>query len=203
MSEYKENTVGWWLDRLKEPLRSRALEYPVLGNGAMSMASAVEHLIVWLRMTTEEFDKKLDAMAFWTGVKDYYHGGKKRQTHNPSYKDGWDMAKECAPDAGHPLFKDMEELGTSTGLPVNEKPVHARFPPKSGGMIDPEAHGKRRIAKLEARVKNLEHNVEVLVGALMEREKKESLGEGTARMPWYWKIGKGQENPPSAGKGND
>ena len=26
MSEYKENTVGWQLSQLKEPLKSRALE---------------------------------------------------------------------------------------------------------------------------------------------------------------------------------
>ena len=26
MTEYKENTVGWWLSQLKEPLKSRALK---------------------------------------------------------------------------------------------------------------------------------------------------------------------------------
>jgi hypothetical protein len=46
MSEHKENTVGWWLSQLKEPLRSRALE--IGGNSlqehCISLNEAIDHI---------------------------------------------------------------------------------------------------------------------------------------------------------------
>lgn len=47
MSDYKQNTVGYWLSQLKEPLRSRALEVgkSSLQEHCLSIGGAIDHII--------------------------------------------------------------------------------------------------------------------------------------------------------------
>lgn len=93
MSEYKENTVGWWLSQLKEPLRSSALD----GVEAMrskdyavnTIEDAINSGILWAH-TKHGID-------YWAGVYDYFIGVNRLLPGN-SYNDGYNTAEECAPD---------------------------------------------------------------------------------------------------------
>lgn len=96
MSEYKENTVGYWLSQLKEPLKSRALGmgHASLGEYSPSLKEAVEHIY-----ELGEYGERDE--PFWTGVQKAFSG------MQPVYGnlflgdkgwEGYNMAKECAPD---------------------------------------------------------------------------------------------------------
>jgi hypothetical protein len=96
MSEYKENTVGWWLSQLKEPLKSRALGmgHASLGEYSPSLKEAVEHIY-----ELGEYGERDE--PFWTGVQKAF------SSMQPVYGnlflgdkgwEGYNMAKECAPD---------------------------------------------------------------------------------------------------------
>jgi len=141
MSEYKENTVGWWLSQLKEPLRSRALtivdtprgmDKPMRGNGnnsdILSQAGAMMYVVKndpegylhvlkdeirrenssHLRIYMEPSSHLINAIgvifdlrnmdAFWTAVFDFFNSSPPSPTLNPKYHEGYNMAKECAPD---------------------------------------------------------------------------------------------------------
>jgi len=92
MSEYKENTVGWWLSQLKEPLKSRAFgvysKPEWLDRSAANICDAT-NILSWTR--------KGDT-AFWDGVDAFFRQDVTREHLYPSRWNGWDMAKECAPD---------------------------------------------------------------------------------------------------------
>ena len=89
MTEYKVNTVGWWLSQLKEPLKSRALgivmdtSHPCDNlDGALTsvLNCLIEGSIMW---------------TYWQGVYVYYFGGLHIDSTN--FKDGFDLAHECDP----------------------------------------------------------------------------------------------------------
>jgi len=108
MSEYKENTVGWWLSQLKEPLRSQSFEdcdkqflNDLIDEIHDGMYQALQ--CVWLSTRVNK--------GFWRGTMIYWLSIIKRDIpFAPDWKDcrrdncddsaqeGWDMAKECAPD---------------------------------------------------------------------------------------------------------
>ena len=89
MSEYKENTVGWWLSQLKEPLKSRIVdteEHSSKPCGSLECAISsylnclIENSMGWV---------------FWKGVYVYFFGGLHIDSQN--FKDGFDLAHECSP----------------------------------------------------------------------------------------------------------
>jgi len=90
MSEYKENTVGWQLSQLKEPLKSRALELVKEDETDEFLASSL----------TEAIDAIIDAhpwmddSTFWRGVNDFFYGESQLDSED---ENGWDMAKQCSP----------------------------------------------------------------------------------------------------------
>ena len=109
MSEYKENTVGWWLSQLKEPLKSRALKelakYQWVGDYLVeSMRDAVYSIYEFVESSNRQSGYWEHPM-FWRGVHAFYSGID--VSENPenatlskmpwSWEDGWEMAKECAP----------------------------------------------------------------------------------------------------------
>jgi len=96
MNEYKENTVGWWLSQLKEPLRSKAINmgHASLGEYSPSLKEAVEH--VYELGEYGEVDE-----PFWIGVQKAF------SRMQPVYGnlflgdkgwEGYNMARDCAPD---------------------------------------------------------------------------------------------------------
>lgn len=96
MNEYKENTVGWQLFQLKEPLKSRALAmgHASLGEYSPSLKEAVEHIY-----ELGEYGERDE--PFWTGVQKAF------SRMQPVYGnlflgdkgwEGYNMARECAPD---------------------------------------------------------------------------------------------------------
>ena len=104
MSEYKENTVGWWLSQLKEPLKSRALEdcdpHLLKEFGYDSIFKALR--AVWLSTRVRK-GFWIGAMMYWISVcKEHQFLVEeeecKRDRCDDKAKEGWDMAKECAPD---------------------------------------------------------------------------------------------------------
>jgi len=99
MSEYKENTVGWHLNRLNEPLRSRALESarkiefgPGLEDGLLYCEYGLDQSIRRL----VDFNSK---SVFWQGVWCFFNGEK--PYFDDEYCEGYNMARECAPDPEH------------------------------------------------------------------------------------------------------
>ena len=104
MSEYKENTVGWQLSQLKEPLKSRALEdcdpHLLKEFGYDSIFKALR--AVWLSTRVRK-GFWIGAMMYWISVcKEHQFLVEeeecKRDRCDDKAKEGWDMAKECAPD---------------------------------------------------------------------------------------------------------
>jgi len=107
MSEYKENTVGWFLDTLKEPLRSRAIDNGnlSLNEHCLSILEAIEYIHEMGQYPDEDAD-------FWKGVLQAAKLGFARPefSHAMLNVEGWkgfDMAKECAPD---PVEEPAPEL---------------------------------------------------------------------------------------------
>ncbi len=108
MSEYKENTVGWWLSQFKEPLKSRAFEdcdKQFLNDYIDEVHDRMYQSLqcVWLSTRANK--------GFWRGTMIYWQSvikrsipfapewmDCKREYCDDSAKKGWDMAKECAPD---------------------------------------------------------------------------------------------------------
>ena len=121
MSEYKENTVGWWLSQLKEPLKSRALELVKEDETDEFLASSL----------TEAIDAIIDAhpwmddSTFWRGVNDFFYGESQLDSED---ENGWEMAKECAPD-NWLKPKDGGEDKAIVDSPAPEIPV-------TGAMIE-------------------------------------------------------------------
>jgi len=96
MSEYKENTVGWWLSQLKEPLRSKvAKEFSKFHNSAVSESTASPSMA--LAISSFGWSQTEDLDNFWIGVKDFFLDYRKRD-NSQEYISGYNMAKECAPD---------------------------------------------------------------------------------------------------------
>ena len=93
MSEYKENTVGWWLSQLKEPLKSRTLGAMRGFSHDLPCSSLVES--TWKVAGLKEGD--IDWMRFYIGVSDFYDGLDGKNLGEVGMV-GWRMAKECAPD---------------------------------------------------------------------------------------------------------
>ena len=96
MSEYKENTVGWWLSQLKQPLRSKATKaFSEFHNSPVSESTVSPSMALAISSfgwsQTEDFDN------FWIGVKDFFLDYRKRD-NSQEYISGYNMAKECAPD---------------------------------------------------------------------------------------------------------
>mgnify|MGYP006883665400 CR=1 FL=1 len=121
MSEYKENTVGWQLSQLKEPLKSRALELVKEDETDEFLASSL----------TEAIDAIIDAhpwmddSTFWRGVNDFFYGESQLDSED---ENGWDMAKECTPD-NWLKPKDGGEDKAIVDSPAPEIPV-------TGAMIE-------------------------------------------------------------------
>ncbi len=121
MSEYKENTVGWQLSQLKEPLKSRALELVKEDETDEFLASSL----------TEAIDAIIDAhpwmddSTFWRGVNDFFYGESQLDSED---ENGWEMAKECAPD-NWLKPKDGGEDKAIVDSPAPEIPV-------TGAMIE-------------------------------------------------------------------
>lgn len=119
MMEYKENTVGWWLSQLKEPLRSRAIEMHGLDFPAVSLLHAVMRRMAWAEITPA-FDDGFGTPAFWGGVRDFLAGALPAATDNNDYIDGRMMAEKCAPDPDFPF--------TGSFVPPMEEPVDSPPP---------------------------------------------------------------------------
>ncbi len=107
MSDYKENTVGWWLSKLKEPLRSMANEsliqrMPETSEKAHELKRMMHYACQSL---VEAFDVVFPHLSkemkpFFEGSRDFHAGAKHPDPNKNSvaYCNGWDMARECAPD---------------------------------------------------------------------------------------------------------
>jgi hypothetical protein len=101
MSEYKENTVGWWLSQLKEPLKSRALEIVVYPpKPCDNLDDAIMDILD---------DLVTDSMpwVFWRGIYVYYFGG--LHIDHSKFKDGFDLAHKCDPWRGDKAIVDSPE----------------------------------------------------------------------------------------------
>ena len=165
MSEYKENTVGWHLSRLKEPLRSRALantlEEKALVGPIAGMWEAIHLAFPWSDTPEDQY--------FWAGVHNFFQGQGRKPNRRAGVVDGYDMAKECAPDpeeVNPPL--DL----VSTGLGVMDTGSHPRLtyepmevvegytPPRPVETI--EGRHDREIKQLEAVVAQLEQKIEYI-----------------------------------------
>lgn len=103
MSEYKENTVGWWLSQLKEPLKSRALAIGErittdgLNEAAESMPAALTLLSVCMYRIFGDKDH------FWIGVFSFFNPVIHKNFQgmaltSPEWGGGMYMAEKCAPD---------------------------------------------------------------------------------------------------------
>ncbi len=83
----KENTRGWWLSKLREPLRTMALtKSPALNSPCDSMVDAV----VLLYLNEEK------GLYFWFAVHEYFSDNP-IEVDFPTFKEGWKMAQECGP----------------------------------------------------------------------------------------------------------
>lgn len=96
MSEYSKDTVGWHLNRLKEPLRSRAIEIgkASLQEHCLSLKEAVDYIY-------EMGDYPDEDSSFWTGVQKQIMGMQAVYGNLFLADAGWEgynMAKDCAPD---------------------------------------------------------------------------------------------------------
>lgn len=163
MSEYKENTVGWHLDRLKEPLRTDALASMKEFNPDQLSLPCAGYANALSRV------KLFDPDPLWVGAFWFFNsalqsmGGLSEEEQR-----GWDMAKECAPDpiegtqifdqqpvsGGFVLsnprlivkdengFKEVplstEEFHSLTGRVVYSDPIDADSPPKAIPAASPE-----------------------------------------------------------------
>ena len=126
MSEYKENTVGWWLSQLKEPLRSKvAKEFSKFHNSAVSESTVSPSMA--LAISSFGWSQTEDLDNFWIGVKDFFLDYRKRD-NSQEYISGYDMAKECAPD-NWLKPKDGGEDKAIVDSPAPEIPV-------TGAMIE-------------------------------------------------------------------
>lgn len=173
MSEYQKDTVGWHLNRLKEPLKSRALKgfaaNPVHGSDEMVFTGVKGVLWRFIHSTTDE------GAAFWEGAAGFFDGATPDGPTDTYYLYGWDMAKECAPDP------ETEKAGSPPGKSVGSKfpllpsevfPAPKKIPPISGGVIDPQGPMKKHIRTIEKRhddeIKDLQARVSTLEGQLSE-----------------------------------
>jgi len=106
MSDYKENTVGWQLNRLKEPLRSRALEEgkDVIMKPNWSMKTAIGEICL-VHMQP----------PFWEGAYYFFecNGSDTTSEWVAEFQEGYNMARECAPDSApnDSLWERCEALG--------------------------------------------------------------------------------------------
>lgn len=177
MSEYKEGTVGWWLNRLKEPLRSRATALlNALGEEIGSLPAS--HMLHAIRELSPLYANSPDKL-FFHGVRAFFTNIPRGDAKNDKWYEGWDMAKECAPKPsivgkeigaeGPPpgrlnVVKDLGALGEGKLLagdgPENQA---SHFAPKSCGFIDPDSAMKSHVAKLEARVSLLEDTLAAFI----------------------------------------
>ena len=142
MSEYKENTVGYWLSQLKEPLKSRIVDTEEHSSkpcesleGAISsyLNCLIENSMGWV---------------FWKGVYVYFFGGFHIDSQN--FKDGFNLAHECDPWREDKAIVDFPR----GGIEAPERAVVGYEEPKPIDTI--EKKHELRIKNLEARVKQLE-----------------------------------------------
>lgn len=119
MNEYKENTIGWWLSQLKEPLRSRALD---LFGGDMGSEILSEYVCYSMAQVMAFNSGYCDNnSAFWEGAQEFFEGlNSDPWANSPNYREGWDMARECAPETeGVVLPRSVTEvIGNSGNTPT-------------------------------------------------------------------------------------
>jgi len=193
MSEYKENTVGWWLSQLKEPLKSRALEdcdpHLLKEFGYDSIFKALR--AVWLSTRVRK-GFWIGAMMYWISVcKEHQFLVEeeecKRDRCDDKAKEGWDMAKECAPNnwqkpkdggEGKAIIDSHAPELIVTGAMIEDFGKRVNYPPTREieaperavvGYEEPkpidtiEKKHELRIKNLEAQVKDMAGEMENLI----------------------------------------
>ena len=93
MSEYKENTVGWWLSQLKEPLRGEM--FGRLRRGETTHNCDTLSNALFYATSPSSFDSHY-RLSYLLGIVMFYDGDARQELDHRA--NGWDMAKECAPD---------------------------------------------------------------------------------------------------------
>ena len=108
MIQYEENTIGWWLSQLKEPLKSRALGIVVYPpKPCDNLDDAIMDIL-------EDLPIDSSPWIFWRGVYVYYFGG--FHISGTNFKDGYDLAYECDPWRGGKEIVDSP----ASEIPVTE-----------------------------------------------------------------------------------
>ena len=93
MIQYEENTIGWWLSQLNDPLKSKAFElwdaeWYDGSRPITSMKTAIWAAFNWA--TTDD-------PKFWCGVHNFFEGQGRRANNREGVREGCDMAKQCSP----------------------------------------------------------------------------------------------------------
>jgi len=147
MSEYKENTVGWWLSQLKEPLKSRALEIVVYPpKPCDNLDDAIMNILE---------DLVTDSMpwVFWRGIYVYYFGG--LHIDHTKFKDGFDLAHECDPWREDKAIVDSPKKTTELFFYADETLINPlRNPFKEPLVISPRGEMNSVIVE-EDKIKGL------------------------------------------------
>ena len=184
MSEYKENTVGWWLSQLKEPLRGEMFGRLRRGETTHN-CDTLSHALFYAT-SPSSFDSHY-RLSYLLGIVMFYDGDARQELDHRA--NGWDMAKECAPD-NWLKPKDGGEDKAIVDSPAPEIPVtgamiedfskRVKWPitreieaPERAvvGYEEPkpidtiEKKHELRIKNLEARVKELEDQLFKLLGS--------------------------------------
>lgn len=110
MSDYKEDTVGWFLNRLKEPLRSDALASMKEFNPDQLSLTCAGYANALSRVTL------FDPDPLWVGAFWYFNGATEGMGgFSEQEQRGWDMAKECAPEPETVVFSENPLAFTHSG----------------------------------------------------------------------------------------
>jgi len=116
MSEYKENTVGWWLSQLKEPLRSSVLRMvSKYKNDAQLDCFSMVEATKWLYELM--LNNASGYATFCNGIYGFFLGNVFRGLgYELQLRNGWELAKQCAHDAAD--FPPPTELGENEDLTI-------------------------------------------------------------------------------------
>ena len=123
MIQYEENTIGWWLSQLKEPLRGEM--FGRLRRGETTHNCDTLSNALFYATSPSSFDSHY-RLSYLLGIVMFYDGDARQELDHRA--NGWDMAKECAPD-NWLKPKDGGEDKAIVDSPAPEIPV-------TGAMIE-------------------------------------------------------------------
>ena len=151
-TEFPINSVGYFFNQLKEPLRTKALSQ------AKNLSEPAESLD-WALNTWQilPWDDTVEGSSFWSGVWKYFTGGQ-------SGGEGSKMAEQCAPD--NYVFPNP---------PKKEAPEYVPPTPP----VNPIEQALAEIAELRTRVEVIEHVKDVEIKALRNNHAEMELDSKT------------------------